>query len=296
MTDKSFIKNVLSQFPGRMVTVNNHKMHVYTEGKGIVTLVFMSGSGTCSPVYDFKTLFSRMSDECQIAVVEKAGYGFSEITNMPRDIDTMLFETRTALKEANINPPYTLFPHSMSAIEAFYWVQCYPDEIKAIIGLDPALPIHYEVWDIDYSLKRMKFFSKLLNKKFKLLRPIVANSLPPLKYGILTKPDKKACKAISKYRILTNDMINETLMVKENAKKIDAEALKTAPMLFFISNGKEVGMKEGEWEKSINNYTKELNVKIVPLNAGHYLHDILPGEIANNSKKFIKDILNRSLA
>jgi len=295
MTDLPFIKNALSQFPGKMVTVNNHKMHVYTEGKGAVTLVFMSGSGTCSPVYDFKTLFSRMSDEYQIAVVEKAGYGFSEITNMPRDIDTVLLETRMALKEASINPPYILFPHSMSAIEAFYWVQCYPDEIKGIVGIDPALPIHYETWDINNSLKRMKFYSKLINKRLKLLRPIVSSNLPPLKYGILAKSDKKACKAISNYRILTDDMINETLMIKENARKIDAEALKTVPMLFFISNGKEVGMNEGEWEKSINNYTKELNAKIVPMNAGHYLHDILPVEIANGSKVFIKDILNRSL-
>jgi len=285
----------VTEFPGKMVTVNNHKMHIYTEGKGTVTLVFMSGSGTCSPVYDFKTLFSRMSDEYQIAVVEKAGYGFSEITNMSRDIDTMLFETRTALKEANINPPYILFPHSMSAIEAFYWVQCFPDEIKAIIGLDPALPIHYEIWDINYSLKRMKFYSNLLNKRLKLLRPIVANNLPPLKYGILSKPDRKACEAIGSHRILTNDMINETLMIKENAKKIDAETLKTVPMLFFISNGREVGMKEGKWEKSINDYTKELNAKIVPLDAGHYLHDIFPEEIANESKVFIKDILNRGL-
>jgi hypothetical protein len=289
------MKNVLSQFPGKMVVVNNHKMHVYTEGKGTDTLVFMSGSGTCSPVYHFKTLFLRMSDEYQIAVVEKAGYGFSEITNMSRDIDTMLFETRAALKETNINPPYVLVPHSMSAIEAFYWVQCYPDEIKAIIGIDPALPIHYETWDINYSLKRMKFFSKLLNKRLKLLRPVIANNLPPLKFGILAKPDKKACKAISKYRILTNDMINETSMVKENAKKVNKETLEKVPMLFFISNGKEVGMKKCEWEKSITNYTKELNVKIVPLNAGHYLHDIFPEEIANNSKTYIKDILNRSL-
>jgi pimeloyl-ACP methyl ester carboxylesterase len=292
MTEKSFNKNVLSKFPGKMVTVNNHKMHIYTEGKGTITLVFMSGSGTCSPVYDFKTLFSRMSDEFKIVVVERAGYGFSEITNMSRDIDTVLFETRAALKEASINPPYILFPHSMSAIEAFYWVQCYPDEIKAIIGIDPALPVHYEIWDINYSLKRMKLYSRLLNKRLKLLRPIVANNLPPLKYGILAKPDKKACKAISNHRILTNDMINETSIVKENAKKIDVEALKTVPMLFFISDGKEVGMKEGEWEKSINDYTKELNIKIVPLNAGHYLHDILPEEIASGSKLFIKNILN----
>jgi hypothetical protein len=289
--DTLFLNKVLSEFPGKMVTVNNHKIHIYTEGRGTVTLVFMSGSGTCSPMYDFKTLFSRMSDEYQIAVVERAGYGFSEITNMSRDIDTILFETRTALKEANINPPYILFPHSMSAIEAFYWVQCYPDEIRAIIGVDPALPIHYEMWDINSTLKKMKFYSKIINKRLKLLRPIIANILPPIKYDILVKSDKKTCKAISKQRILTNDMINETQMIKENAKKINKEALETVPMLFFISNGKEVGMKEGEWEKSFNNYTKELNTKIVPLNAGHYLHDILPEEIANRSKIFIKDIL-----
>jgi hypothetical protein len=119
--------------------------------------------------------------------------------------------------------------------------------------------------------------------------------LPPIKYGILEKPDKKTCKAISKQRILTNDMINETLMINENAKKINKKTLETVPMLFFISNGKEVGMKEGEWEKSFNNYTKELNVKVVPLNAGHYLHDILPEEIANRSKIFIKDMLNNSM-
>jgi alpha-beta hydrolase superfamily lysophospholipase len=240
MTDKSFIKNVLSHFPGKMVAVNNHKMHVYTEGKGAVTLVFMSGSGTCSPMYDFKTLFSRMSDEYQIAVVERAGYGYSEISNMSRDIDTVLFETRTALKEANINPPYILFPHSMSAIEAFYWVQCCPNEIKAIIEIDPALPIHYETWDINYSLKRMKFYSKLINKWLKFLRPIVASNLPPLKNGILTKQDKKACKAISNHRILTNDMINETLVVKENAKKIDAEALKRRRCYFLFRMAKKL--------------------------------------------------------
>ena len=288
--DKLFLNKALLEFPGKMVTVNNHKMHVYSEGKGNFTLVFMSGSGTCSPMYDFKSLFSKMSDEYQIAVVEKAGYGFSEITNMSRDIDTVLYETRTALKEANIYPPYILFPHSMSCIEAFYWIQCYPDEVKAIIGIDPALPIHYEIWDINYSLKRMRFYSKIINKRLRLLRSIIASHLPPIKYNILEKPDKKACLKISKHRILTNDMINETLMVNENAKKINANALETVPMLLFISNGKEVGMKEGEWEKSFTTYTKELNVQIVQLNAGHYLHDVLPEEIANRSRIYIEEI------
>jgi hypothetical protein len=250
--DKLLLKNVLARFPGKMVTINDHKIHIYTEGKGIPSLVFLSGSGTPSPMYDFKTLFSKMSNEYQIAVVEKAGYGFSEISNVSRDIDTLLSETRTALNEANIAPPYILFPHSMSGIEALYWVKCYPDEIKVIIGLDPALP--------------------------------------PIKYGLLNKSDKTICRALIYHRIITNDMINEGLMINENAKKINLESLRKVPMLFFISNGKETGMKKSEWEKLIRDYTKELNVEIVPVNAGHYLHDILPEEISNKSKIFIKQL------
>jgi pimeloyl-ACP methyl ester carboxylesterase len=279
--DKSFIKNVLSEFPGKMVTVNNHKIHIYTEGKGTPSLVFLSGSGTSSPMYDFKTLFTKMSDEYQIAVLEKAGYGFSEITNMSRDIDTILFETKTVLREANINPPYILLPHSMSAIEALYWVQCYPNEIKAIIGIDPALPPFYENMNLNSKIKILKFASKIINGKLKrLLLPIIANSLPPIKYGVLNEFDKNICRAITYHKTLTNDMLNEVLMCKKNAERINVETLKTVPMLFFITRG---------WEKLIRDYTKELNIEIVPFNAGHYLHDILPEELSNRSKIFIKN-------
>ena len=43
---------------GELVEVNGHKMSVYTEGDGDKTLVFMSGGGTCSPILDFKSLYS----------------------------------------------------------------------------------------------------------------------------------------------------------------------------------------------------------------------------------------------
>jgi pimeloyl-ACP methyl ester carboxylesterase len=288
--DKLLLKNVLAEFPGKMVTINDHKIHIYTEGKGTPSLVFLSGGGTFSPMYYFKTLFSKMSNEYQIAVVEKAGYGFSEISNVSTDIDTILSETRAALNEANIEPPYILFPHSMSGIEALYWVKCYPDEVKAIIGLDPALPPAYEKMKLDSIIKTLKFISKIINGKLKFLLPIIANLLPPIKYGLLNKSDKNVFRALIYHRMLTNDMINECLMIKENAKKINIESLRKIPMLFFISNGKGTGMKKNEWEKLIRDYTKELNVEIVPFNAGHYLHNILPEEISNKSKIFIKKL------
>jgi pimeloyl-ACP methyl ester carboxylesterase len=282
--NKKYLNSVLTEFPGKMVTVNNHKIHIYIEGEGNPNLIFMSGSGTYSPMYDFKALYSKMSNEFKITVIEKAGYGFSEISNISRDIDTLLYETRTALKEIKINPPYILFPHSMSAIETLYWVQCYPDEIKAIIGIDPAFPPYYENLNITPTLKKMKTLSKIFNKYFKWLLPFIAKRLSPIKYGILNKTDTKICKALNYHRFLTNDMLNESEKVKENAKKIDIGKINKIPMLLFISN-------YSKWEDLIRNYVKDFDVEIILYNAEHYLHNIFPDDISNKSKIFIKKIL-----
>ncbi len=72
---------------GQLVEVDGHNMSVYTEGNGDVTIVFLSGGGTCSPILDFKSLYSLLSDNYKIAVVEKFGYGFSDIVDKSRDID-----------------------------------------------------------------------------------------------------------------------------------------------------------------------------------------------------------------
>ena len=129
---------------GQLVEVDGHKMSVYAEGSGDKTLVFLSGSETPSPILDFKSLYSLLSDTHKIVVVERFGYGFSDVVDTPRDIDTVLEETRAALVAAGVNGPYVLCPHSMSGLEALYWAQQYPEEVEAIVGLDMAVPDAYE--------------------------------------------------------------------------------------------------------------------------------------------------------
>lgn len=89
-------------------------MSIYIEGEGETTLVFMSGGGICSPILDFKSLYSLLSDNCKIAVVKKFGYCFSDVVDGSRDIDSILENTRAALSAAGLNAPYVLCPHSMS--------------------------------------------------------------------------------------------------------------------------------------------------------------------------------------
>ncbi len=273
---------------GELLEVNGHQIHVYTEGDGKETLVFLSGGGTSSPVLDFKSLYTLLSDKYRIVVVEKAGYGFSEITDTDRDIDTILAETREALVKLGIEGPYILAPHSMSGIEALNWVQTYPDEIKAIIGLDMAVPAAYEDYDINMPL----FHLSVLAAKTGITRwiPKLSES-DAIKYGTLTEEEKELYKVIFYRRTLTKNMINEINNIKANARKVANANTSSFPMLLFSSNGLETGFDEKAWKRIQRDFvSKNDRGTLVQLDSSHYVHNIDYERIAKESEEFIEDL------
>ena len=274
---------------GKIVEVNNHNINVYISGNSNsdITLVFMSGAGTCSPTLDFKTLYSLFENDYQIAVVEKAGYGFSDISDIDRDIDTILFETRESLNKAGVKSnKYILFPHSMSGIEALYWANKYPDEIKGIVGLDPAVPKAYE----NMKINSLLFNLAKIGADIGLTRfiPSIVNSSSAIKDGKLTDEEKELYRIIFYRRTATISMLNET---KENAKKLEKIDTTDVPMLFFASNGDGTGYSKEEWRKFIIDYIDSKqngNYKI--LDCSHYVHNIEYQTIYEESLNFINKI------
>ena len=197
---------------GELVEVDGHDMSIYIEGEGGHTLVFLSGSGTCSPILDFKSLYSLLSDDYRIVVVEKFGYGFSDIVDSDRDIDTVLGQTRTALDKAGINGPYVFCPHSMSGIEALYWAQQYPEEVEAIVGLDMAVPEYYDEMKISIPVMKLGQYAAALG----VTRWISGISeSDAIKYGTLTDNEKEIYRAVFYNRTATVTMINEAKEIKE---------------------------------------------------------------------------------
>ena len=75
-----------------LVEVNGTKLNVYTEGQGDVTIVFMAGNGVTLPVLEYKPIWKRMSEKYRIAVIEKAGYGFSGSKTTERTVEYMVAE------------------------------------------------------------------------------------------------------------------------------------------------------------------------------------------------------------
>ena len=65
--------------------IDGHRMHVYETGvESETTLVFLSGSGTVSPVHDFKVLYEKLSGKSQY---------LSSISNMNPEKDMNIVDT-----------------------------------------------------------------------------------------------------------------------------------------------------------------------------------------------------------
>ena len=271
---------------GKLVEVNGHNMSVYTEGSGDKTLVFMSGSGTCSPILDFKSLYSLLSNEYKIAVVEKFGYGFSDVVDETRDIDTMLSETRMALEKAEIEGPYVLCPHSMSGLEALYWAQKYPEEVEAIVGLDMAVPDYYDEMNISIPVLKLGQYGAALGITRWI--PGLAES-DAIKYGTLSDNEKDIYRALFYQRTATVSMINEAKVVKDNANTVKKNGIPQVPMLLFISDGSGgTGFTKENWRSIPKEYISVSdNASYIELDCPHYVHDYEFEEISKEIRNFI---------
>jgi len=268
---------------GQIIKIENYKVHVYIEGNNNdkPILVFLAGAGTVSPVYDFKILYNKLSQNYKIVVIEKLGYGYSDIVAKERDLNTVVQEERTALIKAKLEGPYILIAHSMAGLEALYWAQNYPNEIASIIGLDMAVAQSYDEFDFS-KLKQNQALGRA-SIKLGLTR---IPGLYPLNTKSLTKQEINQQKLLmhrnavnSVYLLEAEALYNNSIIVK-NGPPI------SCPIIMFTSNGDEIG---DFWISKQKQFANENNIELNSFDCGHYLHYYKSEEITESIKKFIKN-------
>ena len=272
---------------GQLVEVDGHNMSIYTEGEGNHTIVFLSGHGTASPILDFKPLFSRLSDEYRIVVVEKFGYGFSDLVDGKRDIDTILRQDREALEKCGIEAPYVLCPHSFSGYEATRWAQEYPDEIEAIVGLDMCTPHCMDVNQLKENASGNAFMKGLVRfmKAAGIIRLFDYNES-----GTLTKEETAIYLEIACHKVMNDTMQNEGNI--ENIIALNDERnsapLPTVPMMLYVSNEPSndafwVGGMQAMVDASTDG-------TLIQLDVGHYVHNFAYERISQDMKTFLEKL------
>ncbi len=269
---------------GQMVSVNGHEMSIFVKGEGPQTLVFLSGAGTASPILDFKDLYDGLSKQYKIVVVERAGYGYSEDTSKSRDVSEVLSETRQALAKAQVSGPYIILSHSMASLETLLWQEKYPSEIQAVIGLDWSLPESYSQLRMHSQILRMA----RLGSQLGLLRYIPSRLYVPNEN--LSSSDRRLYQRIAYRQILSQAMLNESLSVEENAKKVTSSIDSQIPTLLMVSNGGGTGFSQKDWRHYATSFAKDQkNIEVTFYDAPHYLYHYQTKEVAEKIEEFIKE-------
>ena len=268
---------------GQRVLVNGHQMNLYVEGDGPETIVVLSGAGIASPILDFKNVSDSLSKKYKVVIVERAGYGYSDDSNHSRDVMDVLSETRQALSQANVTGPFIILSHSMASLESLAWQEKYPDEVKALVGLDWALPSSYEDLKVNQALLTVAYWSS----KIGLLRFFPESFY--IKNPTLTESERQQYKLLAYKQLMSQAMLHESRLVKENAKKVPSSINPKIPTLLLVSNGQGTSFSQSEWQRYAEKFAREQsNVKVIYMDVPHELYHYQSHEIVSQIEDFLK--------
>ncbi|WP_110929582.1 alpha/beta fold hydrolase [Bacillus massiliglaciei] len=278
---------------GQLVEVHEKKMHVYTKGKGDNTIILLSGLGTPAPALDYEPLINELAKQNKVAVVEPFGYGWSDSTSRERTVENMTEEIRTALQKLNIQGPYILMPHSISGIYSMYYANLYPDEVKAVIGVDPTLPQAPAYFDeaVPIMPEYLRYAAPAGVARLALYF-IPDDFLPIAPKGTYSEENLKMTKAITAWKGNNKNVVDEANEINQTiAKTENLHFPQNMPLLIFAAE-KDKEAKKGQ--KNVAFYETQLTnspaSKIILMNGHHYLHWTRSKEMSKEVNEFLESL------
>jgi pimeloyl-ACP methyl ester carboxylesterase len=260
-------------YPGQLVEVNNHKMHIYGEGNGAITVVFTVGSGTPCAYTDYYYIQNELSKSVRTVTYDRAGYGWSEPTSVVRTVDEQVSDLHKLLNKSGEKPPYVLVGHSLSSLEVMRYAQLFPEEVSGIVLIDGGSPTYYANFHEPSAIVLSYFLEGA--KKYGLVRALGSlGILTPMsgeskRYKML--PDELGeIDKMMFYRNLGNKTNrSEIRNINENARKvIEGRKLGNIPLVILSSKGDS---HWNETQKLLKDWSTDSSQETIS-RAGHYIH------------------------
>lgn len=266
---------------GQHVSVDGKNMNVFIQGEGKETIVLLPGYGTAAPALDFKLLIDELSPYYKVVAVEPFGYGLSDGTEKERTTENIVSEVHEALQQLNINQ-YMLMGHSIAGIYGIDYVNKYPNEVTAFVGIDSSVPTQPGM-DVKFPLKTFAFL-----KKSGLQRLAVKFGSDPYTGLPFDDHTVEQMKMLSNKNSNSSTMLNEMDHISSNFKGAQGLTFpKDLPLLLLIqanNTGVEgwIPLHEGQIKDSVHG-------KVITMDGSHYLHHTLFKEIAEDVRAFMNE-------
>ncbi|KOS63492.1 MULTISPECIES: alpha/beta hydrolase [Lysinibacillus] len=267
---------------GQSVTVEGKNMNVLIQGEGEETVVLLPGYGTAAPALDFKLLIDELSPFYKVVAIEPFGYGLSDETDKERSTENIVSEMHEALQQLNIDH-FTLMGHSIAGIYGLDYVNKYPNEVSAFVGIDTSVSTQGSM-DVKFPVKTFAFL-----EKSGLLRLIKKVGTDPYAELVFDDQAKEQMKMISNKNSYNATTLNEMEHISSNFKKAQNLTFpKDLPLLLFVQAN---NTDRANWVTLHEAQAKEsMQGKVITFDGSHYLHHSKFKEIAENFREFMKEI------
>ena len=265
---------------GEAFKIDGENMRYQISGKGDKTIVLLTGYMTASPVIDFKPLTEELEKNYQVITIEPFGYGLSDDTDKERTVENITKETHSLLASLGIDR-YVLMGHSLAGMYSLDYINEYPNEVEAFIGIDSTLPSQGGADDNQQDTIKLLSQSGLF-RLFSKASPEMLN-LPPVSSDL-----QKQYTYLSLKNIGSTATYNEAVAMPENFKKTASiKYPKDLPVLFLLAT--ESTEPDPSWVTIHQDMIKESTKGQVDIIEGsHYLHHTKAKEIAEKTNNFLK--------
>ncbi|MGV8881249.1 MAG: alpha/beta fold hydrolase [Rhodoglobus sp.] len=268
---------------GELVSVDGKNMNVVIRGDGAETVVLLPGFATAAPALDFEPLIARLEEDYRVIAVEPFGYGLSDVAGTPRTTDNIVAEVHAALAALDVDR-YVLMGHSIAGIYALDYIERFPDEVSAFVGIDSSVPGQPETDEV------LPIADLKVMKDLGLLRLLQSGS--PGEYDGLSDYNDEARKqlvALTNRNAYNADIASEATNIPIT---FTGAAGRTFPadlpvLLFVLDDPADPGWVQLHAEQ----VAALSNAEMVLLTGEHYLHRTESKAIAETFTEFVREKL-----
>ncbi len=124
--------------PGRLIKVDDHRLHIVCQGSGDPTVIFESGGGGSS--LDWRAVQQRVAAMTRACAYDRAGVAWSDPSPDPPAADRVAADLHHLLERGGISGPYVLVGHSLGGLFAEEFAFLYPKDVAGLVLVDAAHP------------------------------------------------------------------------------------------------------------------------------------------------------------
>lgn len=274
---------------GKKYPTRNGNINLYTFGSGDKYAVILPGLGSVAPGLEYKG-FAKKLEGYKTVVVEPLGYGLSDITKSPRTLENIVTEIHEALNAAEITK-YILISHDTAGLYAISYVNQYPDEVIASIGIDTMVPSQADNGYVDQT-SAYKFNSFMTRSG--ILRIVTRkmnedNLLIPRLASLLKEEEIDIYKKLVYSRSANVSVVNEASHILETMKKVkDIKLNPNVKTAMYLSSA--FAKTYSNWELEHKKLLEGINKSECEIiKAGHYIHIDNIDELIKKINSFIND-------